>query len=779
MMRRKLRRSLLRRPGPPAALAVVFALAIGAFVGIRGAYGGIGESVLRAYAELALPDLVADVAFAPTSTADLVAAVDGVAAVVPRITVDTTLVGRPGVRVRAVSVPREPPALGRVQVVRGRALSGGPGEALIAEAAAAPQGIEPGDVVELRDADGGIRALRIVGVARQPQHLAMIPPNGYMSTPRSFLVLFVSEVEARGLLGRSGGVTTFDIGITPLAAVDDVAGEVKRVLRRYRVTVTVGSKLASVRNIRSHLEALRAAALVFPLFFLLGGVVGAQTLLGRLVRDERGFIGLMRAQGVGATAMAGHYLAHAGVTVVAGVGLGLPIAFPLANAIRLIFAADLGVPATGATLDPGLALAAGVVAAGAALVGAGRSAWVAAQLRPAEALRPPVMASPGRALRRSRDSVGGVRARLILRGMTRNPARLAMTAVGFGLAVTMAVAPAFMLREMGRVERRVDAVRSYDMRAVPSGVQGEAWVAGLAAVDGVRAAEPVLELPVTVRIGAVDVDTYVLGVPDNVRLLGVPVPPPGTALLADGLPSAGSNVTVTGPLGSIRLEVGGRVDYPLARPVVVPLSDAQRLVSLPETVRTLLAGAVGTAVLGASPVTSALLQAVDGRVDEVARRVAALPGVARVDTVQVEKQDLRRIFALSRAFIGIIELFATLLGTALLYATVSVSAAERRREFVALRMLGMSTLGVGGLFAAEVTVMAVLGWLAGVPAGWWLARMALDGFPDFLPGGIPLDPLMALAVGGGALVVVLAVATPTVVALGRADLAAVAREGSL
>lgn len=779
MMRRKLRRSILRRPGPASALAVVFALAVAAFVGIRGAYVGIGASVARVYAELGLPDLVAAVTFAPESAAEELMAVDGVMAVVPRIDLNTTLVGRPGVRVKIVSVPREPPALGRVEVVRGRGLSGEPGQALIAEAASAPHALEPGDVVELRDASGAVRTLRIVGVARQPQQLAMIPPDGYMATPRSYMVLFVPAAEARALLGRAGGATSFDIGVSPGAAVDDVADGVKRVLRRYRVTVTTASELASVRNVRSHLEALRASALVFPLFFLLGGVIGAQTLLGRLVRDERTFIGLMRAQGVGAAAMAGHYLAYAGMTVVAGTVLGLPLAIPLARAIRRIFAADLGAPATGAALDPALGIAAALVAASIGLVGAGRPALAAAHLRPAEALRPPVAERPGITLRVSRAWLGGVQARLVLRGFARDPERLMSTAVGVGLAITMAVAPALMLREMSRVERRVDALRSYDMRAIPRGMQGEAWVADLAAVDGVRAAEAVLEVPVTVRIGTVSVDTYALGVPVGVRLLGVPVPPPGTVLLAEGLPSAGSDVVLTGPLASIRLEVGGRVDYPLARPVVVSLSDAQRLVALPDPVRGLLAGAVGTALLGAPPVSGALLLAVDGRADEVARRIATMPNVARVDTAQVEKQDLRRVFVLSRAFIGIVELFALFLGVALLYATVSVSAAERQREFAALRMLGMSTIEVGGLFAVEVTVMAVLGWLAGVPAGWWLARIALGGFPDFLPGGIPFDRLVALTVGGGALAVVLAVATPAVVALGRMDLAAVAREGSL
>lgn len=779
MLSRKLARALLRRPGQGLALVLVFALAAAAFTGIRGAYVGISAGTERAYRELGLPDLLARVTFAPRSAVGELEGLEGVAAVVPRIDVDTTAVGHPGVRVHVLSVPILTPTLGRVRVVRGRALSGRPGEALVAEAAAAPHGLGAGDAVVLRDGDGGARTLRIVGVARQPEHLSMIAPNGYMATPGSFLVLYLPEIEARDLLGRGGGATEFEIAVVPGANVAAVASRVKRALRTYGGSVTPASELDSVRNIRVHLEALAAAALVFPLFFLLAGAMGGYVLLGRLVREERGFIGLMRAQGIGAGAMAGHYLAYAATVALFGTALGLPIAVPLAGAVRAIFAADLGVPATGASIDSRLAVGAALVTLASALAGAAAPALRVARLRPAEALRPAVRAGPRWLPAGSGTGRSGVMARLVLRGGLRDPTRVVLTTLGVGMAVALAVAPALMLREMGRVEAGIADVRAYDLRVVPKGVEGEAWVAGLATMDGVIAAEPVLELPITLEGDGVSVDTYAVGLASGSRLLRLPVPPPGTALLARGLPAVGSRPTLVGPVGSVRLAYGGRVDYPLARPVIVSLGDAQRLVALPEGARRLLGRVLGPGLLGVPPVSSALLRVAPGQAEEVARRISAMAGVVRVDTAEVEREDLRRILRLSRAFIGIVEVFALLLALSLSYTMVAVSAAERRAEFGALRMLGMRALEVGTMFAAEMALTAALGWAVGVPAGWGVARAALGGFPDFLPAGVPLDALTLAAAGMGAVIVAVAATTPTVWGLARANLSGVAREGAL
>lgn len=773
MLRRKLVRSLTRGWGQALAVSVVFALGVASFTGVRGAYLGVGLATQRVYRQLGLPDLVARVDFAPLSVVRALRAIPGVRVVVPRLDLDTSAVGLEGVTVHVLSVPEGAPALGRVRVVRGRGLSGGAVEALVAVAAAASGRVAVGEELRLRAARGGVRRVRVVGLALQPEHLAMIAPQGYMATPESFMAVYLPEVEARALLGRSGGATEFELGLTSGADERAVAAAVRRVLRPYRVTVTAGGELASVRNVRVHTEALASAGLVFPAVFLLAAALGAYVVLSRLVRLERGFVGLMRAQGVHGSALVGHYLAYAGVMAGVGVLVGLPAGVPVAAAVRRIFAADLGAPADASLWHPGLAALAAGVALAAGLAGAALPAWVAARVPPAEALRsePPAGGAWWGVVGLAR--LPDVRLRLAARGVFRSPLRASLALVGVASAVTLAVAPALMLLEMGRVQARVDGVRRYDLRVVPRGVEGRAWLDEVAATAGVTAAEGVLQVPVTLERGGVSTATYVVGLEPGSRLMGVAVPPVGSAYLAAGLPGGGGRVTLRGPLGSVTLAAAGRVDFPLGRPVVVSLEDAERLVALAPSVRRLLEGAVGPALLGPrEPVTGALVRVGAHQGAAVARRLAALPSVERVDSRAQERRDLGRIFRLSRAFIAIIEAFAVALAMALLYSVVTVSAAERRAEFAALRMLGLQSWEVAATFVGEMVAIAAAGWLVGVPAGWWVAQLALGGFRDFLPGGVPLDAVAVAWVAVGTLLVVLAAALPALRRLGTAGMAA-------
>jgi putative ABC transport system permease protein len=150
--------------------------------------------------------------------------------------------------------------------------------------------------------------------------------------------------------------------------------------------------------------------------------------------------------------------------------------------------------------------------------------------------------------------------------------------------------------------------------------------------------------------------------------------------------------------------------------------------------------------------------------------------VARVDDREVERDDLQRVFRLTRAFIGVIAGFAVLLGLALLYNTVVVNALERRRELATLRVLGFSDGAVGRLFVVEVFITAVVGFIPGVPLAWWIAGAAMVDFGDFLPSGVGLYPDVVGWVALGAGLTVLLAAWPVMRELRRLELAEVVRE---
>lgn len=778
MLVRKLLRDLACHPGQALLLALVFALGVAAFHGVRAAYTGLMPTTAALYRRLALPDLVASVAFAPAQVVAEVAALPGVAAVEGRTALDTAAEGHAGVTVRVVSLPAPAqPRLGRVELTRGRPLSGAPGELLLAEGAARYHGLEPGDTLRLKDAEGETVAFEVVGLARQPEHLSMIPPGGFMAMPRSFMVVLLPEASAARLLGRRGGVTELALELAPGADEEAVIAALRERLGRYRLTVTRSDNLPSVRNIRVHLEALGGAALVFPLLFLTAGALGGFILLSRVVRQERGLVGLLRATGYGPVAVGLHYLGYTLVLAGLGAAAGVPLGLPLARFVRRIFAADLGTPVSGGLWQPEIALlAAGAAALSGALAGL-TPAWAAAHLPPAEAMRPAAPPS-GRAfgwLRLARVRAAGLR--MSLRNLLRRPVRTLLGTLGVTLAVTLALAPALILKETNRVEARVQAVRRYDLRVVPRLPQPERWLENLRNLPGVTRVEGLLELPVDLTVEGETLRTYALGLGEDSELLTLPTPPPERALLARGLPEATGPVRLRGPLGQLELAVDGQVNYPLGRPVVLSLADAQRLLTPPAALTGLMQTLLGVSLPGLeTPVTAALLAADPARRSEVMTALGARAEIARLDDREVEREDLERVFRLTRAFIGVIEGFALLLGVALVYNTVVVNAQERRRELATLRVLGFTRGEVGCLFVLEALGTALVGIVPAVPLALWTAQVAMRDFRDFLPVGVGLYGDVLAWVALGVVLTVLLAAWPVVRDLGRLNLAEVVRE---
>ena len=214
------------------------------------------------------------------------------------------------------------------------------------------------------------------------------------------------------------------------------------------------------------------------------------------------------------------------------------------------------------------------------------------------------------------------------------------------------------------------------------------------------------------------------------------------------------------------------MDYPLGRPIVVAIEDARRLLTPPavvgEVVRTLLGFDLPTAP---PPVTAALVSFAPDAAMDVAAVLRDRGDVARVDDRASENADLARIFGLTRAIIGLIELLAIVLGFALVFNTVTITALERRPELATLRALGFQHAQVARIFRFEALTVSLLAVPFAVPIAWAVARIALSDSGEFLPGGVALraEPLAATLVG--LVAVTLAACTPALRDLRRATLA--------
>lgn len=86
----------------------------------------------------------------------------------------------------------------------------------------------------------------------------------------------------------------------------------------------------------------------------------------------------------------------------------------------------------------------------------------------------------------------------------------------------------------------------------------------------------------------------------------------------------------------------------------------------------------------------------------------------------------------------------------IIFTTLSMGVSERARELAVLRAVALTRAQVATLIAAESLLLAVIGWLSGLAAGWVMLILASAAKPDLFPGGATLGWWCVLLTGGAA-----------------------------
>lgn len=115
------------------------------------------------------------------------------------------------------------------------------------------------------------------------------------------------------------------------------------------------------------------------------------------------------------------------------------------------------------------------------------------------------------------------------------------------------------------------------------------------------------------------------------------------------------------------------------------------------------------------------------RSDSVEERISlALEHKVPLSRPEQRTQDAERLLASFKLALSITSLVAIFVGAFIVYNSLSIAVAQRRREIGVLRALGMSRRLVRLLFVAEAALMGALGSALGLGLGLGVARAALS-----------------------------------------------------
>jgi putative ABC transport system permease protein len=732
-------RDLWHLRGQALAIALVIAGGVATLVMSQSTYESLTTTRELFYRDGALADLWAPLKRAPDTLVTQLQAVSGVQTAQTRLLAMGTL-GVPGfnepVRAEVVSLPIRggQPLLNRVQLRSGRLPDPDvDNEVVVGEAFAVAHALRAGDSLRLT-LRGRQRWMHVVGVGTSPEYVYQSPPGAVFPDFQRYAVLWMNRHAMEKALNMDGAFNNVVLRLLPGARQAAVIADLDRLLARYGGVGAYGRhEQTSARYLEEEMRQLETMARLFPVIFLGVAAFLLHVVLMRLIGTQRDQIGVLKAFGYPDRTLAGHYLAMATWIALGGALLGIGLGAVLGGWLAHVYQGIYRFPFLAYHLSI-RAVATGVaVSLAAAAAGALVALRAALALPPAEAMRAPAPPRFGATLI---ERLGFQRwlsqpARMVLRDLGRRPGRAVLTVTGLAMACSVMMVGRF---QGDAVEHMVDTQLSiaqrHDLAVTFVEPAPRRVVFELAALPGVREAEPVRTAPVRLIHGHRSYRTVIDGLPPGARLrrpldtqLRPVTPASGGVLLTDYLQGMldlqpGDEIQVQALDGHRRLRsvrVAGFVHEYIGAQGYMDLDALNQLLGDGDVVSGVL--------LGVTP----------GAEPDLYARLDRRPWVAGVSSRLASVRSFYDTMGESLlVFTWVAAMLGGVINFGLVYNAARISLSERGRELASLRVLGMTEGEVSTLVLGQLGLLVLLSLPFGFAAGWGLCWLMAQGFQSEL-----------------------------------------------
>lgn len=764
------------------ALIVIVMLGVASFAASITAYRDLDTSYNRTYDDLLFADVTFAVQSAPQTIVGGLLQIDGVQDVFGRLVIDTglELPERNGetqdpIRARLIglSAPEHPP-VNDILVMEGRYLNSANETAILLDTHFAEYfNIGPGDIVS-PILNGERVDFPVVGVVASPEYLITSPSKQeIIPSARSFGVFFLSMEVLQEKLGVQGMINDIAVRLDRGADESAVVKQLQEKLTPYGLTATtLRVDQPSNAGLRADLEEFREIAYMLPTVILLVAAIAVYVMLGRQVRTQTPEIGLMKALGYTNRSVMTHYLLYALVIGVVGSAAGALLGFPMGKSITELYAAELGIPIVETSFYPDLVTEGVVLSLVATIVAAIAPAFGAARLQPAQAMRfdPAIAQVKGRISLLERFIKLPLMLRLPLRSVFRVRRRSLTTGLGIVFAYILILMVWGLLDSIEFFfTKNYATVERWDVSVSFASLQVPKTQETILSWNGVQAAEPILQMPVTIKTGAHSEDIlltafdpdqkmHILQLPDGVTTSEALSD--GQLVIATGLArllnvSAGDEVTLETPFGKEIFILGSTTDEMMNAVGYLSITEAQNRLHTPSI-----------------PYNGLYLNVKQAQAKQIKLDLYHLPDAAAVQLKADLEADLRGFMGLFYLMIGVMMGVAVTMAFALLFNAMTVSVLERKREFATMRSIGSGSGKIAALLLTEDLIL----WLVTLPPGLLLGHlMALQVGTSFsaelFTFNIVVEPTTYIFTAVGILVTMLLATLPAIRQVNRLNLA--------
>ncbi len=626
------------------------------------------------------------------------------------------------------------PLLNRVHLRSGRLPDpDADNEVVLGEAFAEAHALRCGDTLRLT-MRGRQRRVRVVGVGTSPEYVYQSPPGAIFPDFQRYAVLWMNRHAMEKALNMDGAFNNVVLRLLPGARQAAVIAELDRLLARYGGVGAYGRhEQTSARYLEEELRQLQTMARLFPAIFFGVAAFLLHVVLIRLIGTQRDQIGVLKAFGYPDRTLAGHYLGMAAWIALGGSLLGIALGAVLGRWLAHVYQGIYRFP----FLAYHLSLRAVATSVAVSLAAAGTGALMALRaalvLPPAEAMRAPAPPRFGPALieRLGLQRWFSQLTRMALRDLERRPGRAVFTVMGLAMACSVMMVGRFQgdaIEHM--VDTQLSIAQRHDLAVTFAEPAPRRVVFELAALPGVREAEPVRVVSVRLIHGHRSYRTVIEGLPPGARLRRPldgqlrPVTPTASGLLLTDYLQGRLNLRPGDEIEVQALDGHQRRRSVRVSGFVHEYIGAQGYMNLDALNRLLGDGDVASGVL---------LGVVPGAEPDLYARLDRRPWVAGISARLASVRSFYDTMGESLlVFTWVAALLGGVINFGLVYNAARISLSERGRELASLRVLGMTEGEVSWLLLGQLGLLVVLSLPFGFAAGWGLCWLMAQGFQSEL-----------------------------------------------
>ncbi|MBZ4686392.1 MAG: hypothetical protein JG764_25 [Clostridiales bacterium] len=570
-------------------------------------------------------------------------------------------------------------------------------------------------------ADGKKRALRIIGVGRSPEFIyALRTSSDLYPSPESFGIAYIPFEVMKTLFPERETMNNIVFTLRPGADYDNVKERLKPELKPYGLKSIYPRKdQTSHLLLTQELKGLEATARVLPLLFLsIAGMI-LYIMLKRMVEQQRGQIGILKAFGYTHKEILSHYMSYAltiGILggIIGGI-LGIALSFPFTTLYQTYF----NMPGLTSKFSPLYLVLSILLSLGFSLFAGYQGCKGILILQPAEAMRPP--APPiGKKTWLEKITIFWnmltVQGKMAVRNMSRNKSRSIFIFLGIMFTFSL-LGLTWSMNDLSQrmLFDQYEKVETYDVKVSLSNPLNQKKVSReLNHFPGVTRVEAMAEIPVTLKNKWYKKDVVLLGIPEDSTLYNIldknynKVDPPKNGLLISerlakllgaevGTKLNVESLMIKDPDKAKQLEVVGVIPQYLGLNAYMDINSLQEFLGQGELATSFM--------LRMDEESIALLQ-------NEFRKSAAVSGI---DDQTERLAQTKELMASFYGMIFILALIGIITGFAIIYNSSVITLSERSHELASMMVLGMTPAEVLSVITFEQWFIGIFAMLAGIP----------------------------------------------------------------